>query len=73
MAPRSDDQEEVFYLEQVLGPDDTAVVTDDAILFTDGVNKFWLPRSQIIEMEHLTGNEYEVTVPLWLALKKEMI
>lgn len=72
MVKRSDDQQEVFYLEARSRHDGTEVTTDDAVLMTDGVNEFWLPKSQI-EMEHLKEHDYEVTVPLWLALKKGMI
>ncbi len=72
MAQWSDDQSEVFYLEKELRHDGTEVETPDATFFTDGVNKFWLPHSQI-KVEHVKGNEYEVEVPLWLALKKGMI
>jgi len=72
MAQQSDDQTEIFYLEKDLRHDGTSVETPDAIRFTDGINKFWLPRSRV-KVEHIRGNEYEVEVPLWLALKEGMI
>lgn len=46
---------------------------ENAYLFTDGVEEFWLPKSCIIEMEKVKGNDYKVEIPYWLALKKGMI
>lgn len=47
--------------------------TEAAYLFSDGINSFWLPKSQIIEMEHKKGEDYEIVIPEWLAAKKEII
>ena len=46
--------------------------TDMAILFTDGVEGFWLPKSCITK-DHVKDNDYKVFVPEWLAEKKGMI
>lgn len=45
--------------------------TDSAILFSDGVNEDWLPRSQI-EIRELS-NGVEIKMPEWLAKKKGFI
>ena len=46
--------------------------TKAAYLFSDGAEEFWLPKSQV-EAIHKKGNEYEVWVPEWLAMEKELI
>ena len=46
--------------------------TKAAYLFTDGVDEFWLPKSQV-EATKIKENNYEVFVPEWLAKEKEMI
>jgi hypothetical protein len=46
--------------------------TENAILFTDGVDDFWLPLS-MIHLESKGGNNFEVSMPEWLAKKKEII
>lgn len=45
---------------------------DLAILVSDGVSEFWLPRSQI-EIEHRKDGHAEITLPEWLAIDKEII
>ena len=49
--------------------------TDYAYLITDGVNDFWIPKSQIREMKRVgkDGDNYEITIPEWLAMEKEII
>ena len=44
---------------------------DLAILVSDGVSQFWLPRSQI-EIEYRKDGA-EITLPEWLAIEKEII
>ena len=49
-------------------------VTDKAILVKEAGNDIWLPLSMIeIEGELLTGELVVVTMPEWLALKKDLI
>ena len=43
-----------------------------AYLFTDGIDEFWLPKSQV-EAVHVKDKEYNVFVPEWLAKEKELI
>lgn len=47
--------------------------TENAYLFTDGIDKFWIPKSQVLEMEDKGNGNYEVTIPYWLAKEKEII
>jgi hypothetical protein len=47
--------------------------TENAYLLTDGVNEFWIPKSQVTEKEHISGSDYEITIPEWLAIDKEII
>ncbi len=47
--------------------------TPDAILFTDGDEKMWIPRSQIISMTRIEKRDYEVEVTEWFAYEKDMI
>ena len=44
-------------------------------LFFDGLNDIWIPKSQIMRMAKMSGagNNFEVTIPQWLAMAKEMI
>lgn len=46
--------------------------TEMAVLVSDGVNEFWLPKSQI-EIEHRKDRHAEITLPEWLAIDKEII
>jgi hypothetical protein len=46
--------------------------TDKAFLFTDGVEEYWLPKSQV-EVTLVKDKDYEVLVPEWLAKEKELI
>ena len=49
-------------------------VTDKAILVKNMGNDVWLPLSQIeVEGELITDELVEVTMPEWLALKKDLI
>jgi len=43
-----------------------------AVLVSDGINKFWLPKSEI-KIEHRKDGHAEITLPEWLAIKKEII
>jgi hypothetical protein len=47
--------------------------TDGAYLFTDGVDEWWIPKSQVLEMEYIQNSDYELTIPEWLAVQKDMI
>lgn len=47
--------------------------TDLAYLFSDGINKFWLPKSQVIEIDQVGTMTYKIIIPEWLAIKKEII
>ena len=47
--------------------------SDGAYLFTDGIDKFWIPKSQIVEMESKGNGNYEVTIPHWLAVEKGIV
>ncbi len=47
--------------------------TSEAYLFSDGIDKFWIPKTQIMELEHVKENDYQVTLPEWVAKSKEMI
>jgi len=47
--------------------------TDLAFLFSDGLNEFWIPKSQIVEYDPVTEITYRVVIPEWLAKKKEII
>ncbi len=46
--------------------------TDGAVLCSDGVSSFWLPRSQV-GLRHVKGNDYAVDMPEWLAIKKGVV
>lgn len=46
--------------------------TELAVLVSDGVSEFWLPKSQI-EIEHRKDGHAEITLPEWLAIDKEII
>uniref|UniRef100_A0A6H1ZY07 Uncharacterized protein n=1 Tax=viral metagenome TaxID=1070528 RepID=A0A6H1ZY07_9ZZZZ len=47
--------------------------TDNAYLVFDGINEVWLPKSQIVEMNHEKGPDYEFIIPEWLAIEKEIV
>ncbi len=57
---------ETFYAELVRK-------TENAYLFSDGVEEFWIPKSTVIELEKKKGSDYEVTIPYWLAKAKGII
>jgi len=49
--------------------------TDEAILFFDGVEEMWIPKSQILDMEesdHFPG-VVTIVIPEWLATEKGLI
>jgi Mg2+/Co2+ transporter CorC len=39
----------------------------------DGVNSFWIPRSQIKNIEELDDMTMNLTIPEWLAIDKGLI
>jgi len=45
-----------------------------AILFSpeDREEEIWLPNSQI-QIDGIDGNIFEITIPVWLALEKDLI
>lgn len=47
--------------------------SENAYLFTDGVDEFWIAKSVVINMVHQKGHDYEVEVPHWVAKKKGII
>lgn len=51
--------------------------TPQALRVTDGVTTDWIPKSLIEEDTRLDsyeiGQTYEIVIPEWLALKKELI
>ncbi len=48
--------------------------TDKAILFYDGSKEVWLPKSQIEDIDLESASPLaSITIPEWLAYKKEMI
>jgi hypothetical protein len=47
--------------------------TDAAILFDDGTEQVWIPKSQIDTTEELGGGLAEITIPEWLAIKKGLV
>ena len=47
--------------------------TDKAFLVFDGIHKLWLPKSQIVSMRHISGIDYEIRLPYWLAYKKGIV
>ena len=44
-----------------------------AYLVTDGVDEFWIPKSQIIEMRKMKDGNCEFEIPHWLAREKGVI
>ena len=46
--------------------------TELAILATDGVNDFWLPKSEI-KIKRRKHTDVEIIIPEWLAIDKEII
>ena len=47
--------------------------TDAAYLLADGVNEFWIPKSQVLAKEQIKDSDYEFVIPEWLAFEKEII
>ena len=43
-----------------------------SILYTDGVDDFWIPR-KCHTREHVKNNDYKVFIPEWLAIKKGIV
>jgi len=59
-----------FFVEIVV---DGKATDRDADLYTDGVDKFWIPHSQLITKEPMGGSNYRIEIPEWLAIKKDMV
>jgi hypothetical protein len=47
--------------------------TDAAYLIHDGINKVWLPKSQVKNKRQISGHDFEFEIPEWLAKKKGII
>lgn len=48
--------------------------TDYAILLSDGINEYWIPKSQLQEEPQLLRNNLlKIIIPEWLAIQKEMV
>jgi hypothetical protein len=47
--------------------------TDAAYLVSDGAEEFWIPKSQIVEKEKISGHDYRFEIPEWLARDKGVI
>lgn len=47
--------------------------TENAILVGDGENNVWIPRSLIIEQNHVRENDYEFLIPEWLAIDRGIV
>lgn len=49
--------------------------TDDAELIYDGLEKIWIPKSQIVSKSQVgrDPDDYEYEIPYWLAKKKGII
>lgn len=47
--------------------------TDNAYLFNDGENDFWIPKSQCADMDQLDDTNYEFSIPEWLAIKNGVV
>ena len=47
--------------------------TDAAYLLSDGVNEFWVPKSQVHEKEQIQNSDYEFAIPEWLAIEKGIV
>lgn len=45
----------------------------EAILFTDGDEEFWIPRSCIEDMDHIRKKDYTVQVHRWFAEKEGLV
>ena len=44
-----------------------------ALLLSDGTDEFWIPKSQIVEMRKIKGQDWEFEIPHWLAREKGVI
>lgn len=48
--------------------------TEKAILFSDGTNKAWIPKSQLEDdPENLQGDLVRIVIPEWLAINKDFV
>jgi len=47
--------------------------TQAAYLVSDGSEEFWIPKSQIVEKEKISGHDYKFEIPEWLARDKGVI
>ena len=66
-----EDEMHEFYLE-VKHETFEGIIDEGALLCTDGVNEFWLPKS-IIEWEHIKDNDYKIEVPEWKAIEEGLM
>lgn len=48
--------------------------TEKAILVSDGINKGWIPKSQLEDdLEDLAGGFIQIIIPEWLAIDKGFV
>jgi len=47
--------------------------TRSAMLVFDGVNEIWIPKSQMIRKRHISGKDWEIIIPYWMAKEKDII
>ncbi len=47
--------------------------TEAALLLSDGVSEFWVPKSQVIEQTQIADGDYDFVVPEWLAIEKGIV
>jgi hypothetical protein len=43
-----------------------------AVRIRQGDRLWWIPKSQLHKFERLTGREYRIVIPLWLAEQKQI-
>lgn len=41
-----------------------------AILFSDGINEEWIPRSRVLAIESSPGGLVDILIPEWLAIQE---
>jgi len=47
--------------------------TDKAYLVFDGREKIWIPKSQVKKCQNIKEDDWEFTIPEWLAREKGII
>ncbi len=47
--------------------------TTSAILFSDGINEEWIPRSRVLAIESSPGGLVDILIPEWLAIQKGFV